>query len=255
MINRGGPAFVSRLQDSYRPHRRATWCAPSPWCATALACRRSIGEIDALDNKIDGQVQLDLYRPVGRLINLATAWFLKNGDDTPARRPHRGATRRAPGAASQRSRLSPPAIQERDQGAAWRLTAAGAPAELAARLALLELAELIPDIALVAGKAKADIVDAAKAFFAVTESFRISRIEDAARGISPSDYYDGMALSRAQDTIGAARRGIAIAALQRSAKAGDPVRRGWMPVATGSRDPRAPQALTEGGDITVSRLA
>ena len=112
------------------------------------------------------------------------------------------------------------------------------------------------DIALVAVKAKADIVNAAAAYFAVSEAFRIGRIEDAARGLSPSDYYDGMALSRAQDTIAAARRGMAIAALQRSAKAGDPVA-AWLD-AGGDRVSRLRerlQALTEGGEITVSRLS
>ena len=69
LVNRGGPSFVTRLQDADRAQRRATWCAPSPWCATASRCRRSIAEIDALDNQIDGQVQLDLYA-VGRPADL-----------------------------------------------------------------------------------------------------------------------------------------------------------------------------------------
>ena len=50
----------------------------------------------------------------------------------------------------------------------------GAPEKLADRLALLDVAELIPDIATVARQGKVDLVAAAKAFFAVTESFRIS---------------------------------------------------------------------------------
>ena len=37
---------------------------------------------------------------------------------------------------------------------------------------------LIPDIALVAKTAKADLVEAAKAFFAVSDAFRIGRIEE-----------------------------------------------------------------------------
>ena len=42
----------------------------------------------------------------------------------------------------------------------------------------------MPDIALVAADGEGAIsVDAAKAFFAVTEAFRIGRIEDAARSI------------------------------------------------------------------------
>ena len=130
------------------------------------------------------------------------------------------------------------------------------------RRSRLELSEVVQDIALVAKKAKADIIDAAKAYFAVTEAFRIGRIEDAARGLSPSDYYDGMALSRAQDTIAAARRGMAIAALKGAgwSKGGDrrPVAIGHWLEAGGERIGRLRdrlQALTEGGDITVSRLS
>ena len=114
----------------------------------------------------------------------------------------------------------------------------------------------MPDIALVAATAKADLVDAAKAFFAVTDAFRIGRIEDAARSIAPSDYYDGLALSRAIDMIGAARRGIAVAALSGHGKADDPVA-AWLE-AGGERVGKARerlQALTEGGEITVSRLS
>ena len=65
-----------------------------------------------------------------------------------------------------------------------------------------------------------------------------------------------MALSRAGDTIGAARRGMAVAALTGFGKAGDPVA-AWLE-AGGERIGKARerlQALTEGGDITVSRLS
>jgi glutamate dehydrogenase len=118
------------------------------------------------------------------------------------------------------------------------------------------VAELIPDIALTARTAGADIVVAARAFFAVSDAFRIPRVEDAARSITPSDYYDQLALSRATDTIGAARRGIAVAALTGHANAVDPVA-AWLE-AGGERVARIRerlQALTEGGDITVSRLS
>ncbi|WP_287323515.1 hypothetical protein, partial [Mesorhizobium sp.] len=72
----------------------------------------------------------------------------------------------------------------------------------------------------------------------------------------PSDYYDQLALFRATDTIGAARRGIAVAALTGHAEAADPVA-AWLE-AGGERVGRIRerlQALTEGGDITVSRLS
>ncbi|EBX4816659.1 hypothetical protein DRY87_23780, partial [Salmonella enterica subsp. enterica serovar Newport] len=117
----------------------------------------------------------------------------------------------------------------------------------------------IQDIELVARKAKADLLDAAKAYFEVGEAFRIDRITEAADALSPSDYYDGLALTRAQDVIGAARRGIAIAALQNAARAkgakSDPVAE-WL-AAGGDHIARLRerlQALTE-GDVTVSKLS
>ncbi len=143
-------------------------------------------------------------------------------------------------------------IEERRHG----LFKAGAPEKLAEQLAMAEVAELIPDIALTARMANADIVAAAKAFFAVSDAFRIPRVEDAARSIMPSDYYDQLALSRAADTIGASRRGIAVAALTAHADTADPVA-AWLE-AGGERVGRIRerlQALTEGGDITVSRLS
>jgi glutamate dehydrogenase len=226
----------------------------------------ALRRLDALDNRIDGQLQLDLYGSVSRLINITAAWDLKNGDETSSLGVQIEALRQARHALRPKIvELAPPAMQERIRARAADLEAAGVKGDLAARLSRLELSELVQDIALVASKAKADIIEAARAYFAVTEAFRIGRIEDAARGLSPSDYYDGLALSRAQDTIAAARRGIAIAALKdngkalaktKDGKADDPVSQ-WLD-AGGDRIGRLRdrlQALTEGGDITVSRLS
>ena len=118
------------------------------------------------------------------------------------------------------------------------------------------MAVVVPDIALLARDAKAELPGAAKAFFAVSEAFRIGDVEDAARSIVPQDYYDGLALSRALDTIGAARRGIAAAALSGRRDAAIRFPPGSRPAASGSPTIRGRlQALTEGGDITLSRLS
>src|SRR6185437_14137391 len=125
----------------------------------------------------------------------------------------------------------------------------------AERLALGDIAELIPDISLVAQAARSDLATAAKAFFAVSDAFRIARMEDVARSLTPSDYYDELALSRATDTIDAARRGMAVAALAGFGAAADPVA-AWLEAGGGRvmRVRERLQGLTEGGDITVSRL-
>jgi glutamate dehydrogenase len=251
-VNRGGPSFVSRLQDM-------TGCTPGEIVSAYAVVRDGFelpaiyAQVDALDNKVSGEVQLSFYRQIGRLVQSGTAWQLRNGADgaiaerVAALRAARKVLEPAlPG-------LFPAFMQERF--AQMTAEGAGASAALARRLTALRLAEIIPDIAALAGQAGAALDKAAAAFLAVTEAFRIGRIEDAARQIQPADYYEGLALGRANDMIGAARRGIAAAALKDGGGARDPVG-AWIG-AGGDRVARTRerlQALTEGGDITVARL-
>ncbi|TGQ90024.1 NAD-glutamate dehydrogenase [Mesorhizobium sp. M8A.F.Ca.ET.208.01.1.1] len=256
LVNRGGPSFVNRLQEA-TGRTAADVVRTFALVRDGFALPALYREIDALDNQIDGQVQLDLYQMVSRLIYMSSGWYLKNDAGTASlgqRIAELQDARKAlePKLVSLLPAFSRERIEEKRHG----LFKAGAPEKLAEQLAMSEAAELIPDIALTARTAGADIVAAAKAFFAVSDAFRIPRVEDAARSITPSDYYDQLALSRATDTIGAARRGIAVAALTGHAKAADPVA-AWLE-AGGERVARIRerlQALTEGGDITVSRLS
>ncbi|RWQ14647.1 MAG: NAD-glutamate dehydrogenase, partial [Mesorhizobium sp.] len=131
-------------------------------------------EIDALDNQIDGQIQLDLYQAVSRLILMTAGWYLTNDASTAPLGERIAAlqearTTLAPKLVSLLPAFSRERIEERRHG----LFKAGAPERLAEQLALADIAELIPDIALTARTAKADIVAAARAFFAVSDAFRI----------------------------------------------------------------------------------
>jgi glutamate dehydrogenase len=255
VIDRGGPAFVTRLQDfSGRPAHDIV--AAFAIVRDGFDLPALFQEIDALDTRIDGMAQLDLYERVWHLIHGATAWLLKNGDGSASVSERIVALRAARKALEPALKTMLPAFtRDRVAEQANRLEDDGVSPPLAAHVASLGVAELIPDIALVASSSKAELKRAAQAFFAVTEAFRIDRIEEAARGISPSEYYEGLALSRANDMIGAARRGIAIAALQAHKKADDPVA-AWSE-AGGERIVRVRerlQSLTESGDLTVSRL-
>ena len=256
LINRGGPSFVNRLQET-------TGRSAADIVRTFAAVREGFAlpalyrEIDALDNQIDGQVQIDLYQTVSRLIFVTCGWSLKNETgNVPLDQRIAGLVEARKALEPKLLSLLPAFSRERIEERRHGFAKGGAPDKLAERLALADVAELIPDIALTARLAGADIVAAAKAFFAVSDAFRISRVEEAAHSITPSDYYDQLALSRAGDTIGVARRGIAVAALTGHGQAADPVA-AWLD-AGGERVARIRerlQALTEGGDITVSRLS
>ncbi|PSJ61998.1 NAD-glutamate dehydrogenase [Pseudaminobacter soli (ex Li et al. 2025)] len=256
VVNRGGPSFVNRLQE-------ATGRSAADVVRAFVAVRAGFElpalyrEIDALDNRIDGQVQIDLYQSVGRLIFVATNWYLRNAaGEAPIDQEIAALSEARRALEPKLAELLPAFNKARLADRRDGFVAAGAPEGLAERLALADVAELIPDISLVAQAAKSDIATAAKAFFAVSDVFRIARIEDAARTIMPSDYYDELALSRATDTIDVARRGIAVAALTGFGKAADPVA-AWLEAGGGrvTRIRERLQGLTEGGDITVSRLS
>jgi len=255
-INRGGPSFVSRLQDLCGRSAAETVAAYLT-VREGFELDRLYAQIDALDNQVESRAQLELYQGVGRLVHVQSAWFLKHDF------PGASLSERIEGLRTARrtlepklSELAPEFTRTHLDAVAHAMFRDGAPEDLARRVAFLHVSEFIPDIVLVATRSGAELAVAARAFFAVTEAFRIGRIAEAARGIGLTDYYDGLALTRARDAIGDARRGIAVAALEAYPRSFDPVAE-WLE-AGGETIARARdrlKALTETGDITVSRLS
>src|SRR5215212_9176462 len=81
MINRGGPSFVVRIADQ-------TGASPAAIAFAFAAVRDSYDmparndEINALDGKLAGKVQLGLYAAVQDLLLDRVVWFLRNADLT-----------------------------------------------------------------------------------------------------------------------------------------------------------------------------
>ena len=86
------------------------------------------------------------------------------------------------------------------------LAAAGAPPDLAARLAAMPALEAAPDIVMVAEKSGRPIPDVAAIHFAVASRFRLDALMASSREIPAGDYYDRLALDRALATIERAHR-------------------------------------------------
>jgi glutamate dehydrogenase len=252
MINRGGPTYLTRVGDQTG--------ADTARIARAFAAVREIfglealnGAIDALDGKIAGAMQLQLYRAVQDLLLAETGWFARNVDfgagigavvarfapaaDTAART----LTMVAP------ARL---AAELKRQGDTFR--GAGVPSGLADRVAGLPVIARAPDIALAAEAAGRDIGEAAAVYLAVAEDFWIARLTDLAGQIPVTDYYDELALNRAVETLALAQRRLAVAALKD--------RNGSLDAWLASRKTAAKRvlaevaAMTEGGTMTVSAV-
>ena len=211
MINRGGPSLLVRIGDQTG--------APVAGIAAAFAAvRDSYGmtslnsEIDALDSRISGQLQLELYQMVQDLLLDRLVWFVRNVDLTQGLAAiiahHR--ERIAAVEAALDTALPEAAAASRHAGTA-DLTKQGVPDDLARRLANLPALASAPDIIMVADRTGASVADVSAIYFATEAYFRIDRIASAARGIVVSDHFDRLALDRALNSIGDAERRLTAA--------------------------------------------
>ncbi len=208
LINRGGPSLIVRIADQTG--------ATSTAIAQAFAAVRDSysmtafnTDIDALDNKVAGDVQLDLYRAVQDLLLDRLVWFLRNVDLTQGLagivehyRDGIAAVDAALGKVLSKE------ISDAREARQRELLAAKVPEELAWRVASLPVLTFAPDIVLVAARSKRPVADVAATYFAVNSHFRIAPLIAAARAIPVTDYFDRLALDRALDSIADAERKI-----------------------------------------------
>jgi glutamate dehydrogenase len=211
MINRGGPSLLVRIADQ-------TGASAARIAAAFAAVRDSYGmtalnsEIDALDTKISGALQLELYQAVEDLLLDRLVWFLRNVDlaqGLAAIVAHYREGIAAVEAALDAALPEAAAAARKAREAALRKE--GVPAALARRLAALSALVAAPDIVMVAERTGRAIADVAATYFAAAAFFRLDHIASAARGIVISDYFDRLALDRALDAIGDAERRLTAA--------------------------------------------
>jgi glutamate dehydrogenase len=213
MINRGGPTFPTRIVDQ-------TGADPVHVAQAFAAVRDAYGltdlngEIDALDTRIDGTLQIELYRAVQDLVLEQTVWFLRNvefeaGLESVVTRFRDGIDGLSPSIVSAVADAARAEIESEQQ----RLADAGVPDPLAARIARLPVETEIPDIILIAERSGRKLEEVAEVFFKVAGHFRLGAMEAKARDLRITDYYDGLALDRAKATLDLAHREVTIDAL------------------------------------------
>jgi glutamate dehydrogenase len=209
MINRGGPTLVVRIADE-------TGATAARIAAAFAAVRNSYDllglntEIEALDNRIPGRLQLDLFAAVQDLLLDRIVWFLRNvdlGHGLAAVIDHYQAGIAAV-AASLDGALTEAARAARAARVA-ELAGAGVPEPTARRIADLPWLSPAADVVLVADRARHAVADVAATYFAAGAYFQLDRIAAAARRVPIADYFDRLALDRALDAIGDAERRIA----------------------------------------------
>jgi glutamate dehydrogenase len=211
IINRGGPSLVVRIADQ-------TGASAAQIAGAFAAVRDSFGmtalnnDIDALDNRISGSLQLELYGAVQNLLLDRVVWFLRNVDFRQGLAAIVAHYRAGIAAVEDAlGRALPQAAAARRVARTMELTEHGVPEDLARRIASLPALSAAPDILVVADRTGRDIGELAGVYFAAEAFFRLDQITAAARGIVVSDYFDRLALDRALDSIGQAEQRLTAA--------------------------------------------
>ncbi len=211
MINRGGATLIVRIADQ-------TGAAASAIAAAFAAVRNSYGmtelngDIDALDNKLPGDVQLSLYAAVQDLLLDRLIWFLRHVELTKGLEAIIAHYR--DGIAQVESTLDTALSKQAAAALIARkaaLAEAGVPDALAHRIAGLPALKAAPDIVLVADRAGKPVGEVAATYFATEAFFQLDRVAGAAGNIVVADYFDRLALDRALDQIGDAERRLTAA--------------------------------------------
>jgi glutamate dehydrogenase len=226
IVNRGGPSFMARIADEAD--------ADSATIARAFAVVRDAygmtdlnGEIDALDAKIPGSLQLELYAEVQSLLLDRTIWFIRNtalegGLAELVSHYRDGIARLEKDFDKLVTASSRGAMQER----AASFVQGGVPDALAQEIARLSLLAAATDIVLIADRTKMPVESAAAIYFATHEYFQLDTLLAAAHGIDAQDRFERMAIDRAIDSIGANERRIA-ADILANGKSGEAAVAAW----------------------------
>jgi glutamate dehydrogenase len=255
MINRGGPSLVLRMTDE-------TGAGVDAVAAAFAAVRDSYqmpalnDEINALDGKVAGKLQLDLYAAVQDLLLDRLVWFLRNTDLSEGLAGIVEHYREGIMAVESALEQALPADGAPARAAKLsKLLKAGVPEALAWRMVNLPALAAAPDIVLVADRTGMPVAAAARTYFAARDYFHIDAIADAARTIEVSDYFDRLALDRARDGLGEAVRRLA-AEMMADGQSGPEAVEAWVAARGGDVERiRAAVAEIAGTGLTPSKLS
>ncbi|MBO0662127.1 NAD-glutamate dehydrogenase [Jiella sp. MQZ9-1] len=251
MVNRTGPTFVTTMEES-------TGASPSAVVQAFVAAKdgfdiRALYErIDALDTTLAGTVQNGLYRELGRFLHRLTLWYVLNESFQSGLTSVVIESRDALGQLGGKlTDLASAAARDDAEQRAADWARQGVPDELAKDIARLPLFALIPDIAAVSRETGQSLEETVAAYFDVTHLFEIGRLEGALFRYDANDYFETLALQRAESQIAKARRQLTAAVLT-SGEAVD----AWAEARHGTLDRVRNQlvSLAGSGETSVSRL-
>jgi glutamate dehydrogenase len=206
LVDRGGTTFAFRLGEE-------TGASPSS-LARGFAVAREVFDmrsfwaaVEALDNNVDAQVQLDMLLEARRLVERATRWLVL---ENPAGiRIEEQVRRFEPGARLLADAI--PDVLEEDERLAFgarveELTAAGVPRELATRVATFPSLTPVFDVVAVAELTGREFDDVMHTYFRLAYRLELGWLRDRIYELPRANRWQALARAALRDDLLSAQR-------------------------------------------------
>jgi glutamate dehydrogenase len=197
IVNRCGPSFPQRLMPAAGADARALACGYEA-AKAALGFDAVWADVAALDGKAPAAGQMALFRRLASTLRGATFWLARRA--ARERLDVAALTKRyGPGLASLH-KLTPgilsPVEQAQVDARVRQLTGAGAPEDLARRVASLQPLTTAADLVDLAEASSWPLPNVARLYHAAGEAFGFDRVRQAAGAYSVGDTFERTALRR-----------------------------------------------------------
>ncbi len=216
LVDRGGTTFTFRLQEE-------TGCAAS-LLARAYAVAREVFEmrafweqVEALDNQVAADVQLRMLLEGRRLVERATRWLVRGH---PRGVEIEATTRRFEEGAKVLQQALPEALDDTDreafEGRVHELTEAGAPKELAVRVASMPVLVSVFDIVEVAEATSRPLDAVMHAYFAIGSEIVLTWLRERILELPRANRWQALARAALRDDLYSLHRAITQEVLERA---------------------------------------
>jgi len=223
VVNRMGPAFVSRAQEE-------TGASPARVARAYTAAREVFetrelwAQIEALDNRVPAQIQYTMLDEISRLLRHLTYWLLlhrQNLSIDAAVGELRGAVRTL---TAHLAEALAGQWRSNYQAVLARYTSARVPHALAKRLALLGAQDCALDIVELALAAKVAVNDAAQVYFGLGARLGLDWIHDQVEALQIDGNWQAVARSGLRESLYQSHRILTHKALAHAARGGPQAR-------------------------------
>ncbi len=217
LINRMGPTFVRSMMDKTGASSADVARA---WIivVNAFGLSQLWQDIEALDGKVSGTVQLAALREIERTAERETLWFLTRLGRKPDIKRDSGFRAGILDYTNHIEKVMTPKRREMIDTRTAELIGDGLPKDMARRIATIPMLGAACDIIRIGNECKTDITTTAITYFEIGEYFRISPMRAKARALKSDDRWAAEVISNVVDRLYEVQTTLAIRVLKEAGK-------------------------------------